>query len=243
MKLDAPTPKHPKHIAIICDGNRRWARKQRLPAFMGHDHAVNNTIEELVNTGLEVGLEFMTFWIFSTENWNRDKAEIEWLMNLFRKMFDEKIEQYHQKGIRVLHIGNTAGLAPDIQEKIEQGVEKTKDNTKMTVVIAMNYGGRDEIVRASQKMHAAIAAGELTAEDISETTFAQFLDTAEIPDPDLIIRTSGEQRLSGFLSWQQQYSEFYFPEFDFPDFTGEELKKAIVELQRRDRRFGGNSKK
>lgn len=240
MDTQRPTP---KHIAIICDGNRRWARGKGLAAFMGHNHAVNNTIEELINTGLEVGLEYMTFWIFSTENWNREPAEIEWLMNLFRKMFDEKIEQYHQKGVRVKHIGNKAGLAADIQEKIDQGIEKTKDNTKMTVVVAMNYGGRDEIVRATKKMCQAVADGELALHDITEQTFVQHLDTADFPDPEMIVRTSGEHRLSGFLSWQQQYSEFFFPKFDFPDFTGERLKELIAEFHTRDRRFGGNSTK
>lgn len=233
----------PKHIAIICDGNRRWARFRNLPVFKGHEFAVNQTIEDLVNKGLELGIEYMTFWIFSTENWNRDKKEVEWLMNLFRKLFDQKIDQYSKKGVRVRHIGNKDGLAPDIQQKIDDGEERTKDNRKMTVVTALNYGGRDEIVRANRRMYEKIQNGEFSIDDLTEESFAQFLDTADMPDPDLIIRTSGEQRLSGFMSWQMQYSELYFPEVPFPEFTGDELEKAIEVFQNRDRRFGGNSKK
>lgn len=231
----------PKHIAIICDGNRRWAKKRRMPAFFGHKYAVDNTIEELINTSLEIGLEYLTFWIFSTENWDRDPAEIDWLMNLFRKIFDEKIESYHQRGIKLVHIGNKAGLAKDIQEKIDKSIEKTKDNTKMTVILAMNYGGRDEIIRANQRMFAKINSGEFKIEDLSEKNFGQFLDTAGMPDPELIIRPGGEQRLSGFMSWQQQYAEFVFAQVPFPDFKGQELRDAIVEFQKRERRFGGNS--
>lgn len=233
----------PKHIAIICDGNRRWAKKRNMPAFFGHKYAVDNTIEDLINSGLEMGLEYLTFWIFSTENWDRDPAEIDWLMNLFRKIFDEKIESYHKRGIKIVHIGNKAGLAKDIQEKIDQSVEKTKNNSKMTVILAMNYGGRDEIIRANQRMYAKIAAGEFKIEDLSEKNFGQFLDTAGMSDPELIIRPGGEQRLSGFMSWQQQYAEFFFSKVPFPDFDGHELQKAIADFQKRERRFGGNADK
>jgi undecaprenyl diphosphate synthase len=241
MKNNMPTDQPmPAHVAIICDGNRRWAKNKNLSTFLGHEYAVNQTLEKLIDAGLEMGIQYLTFWIFSTENWDRDPEEVDWLMNLFRKMFDEKIKKYHEKGVRIIHIGNKAGLASDIQEKIDQGVSKTKDNTKMTVVVAMNYGGRDEIVRANRKMLEQIAAGSFKVEDLTEDSFVQFLDTADIPDPDLIIRTSGEQRLSGFLLWQQQYSEFYFSEVPFPDFTGDELKKAIEDFWKRNRRFGGN---
>lgn len=237
-----PNKNLPKHIAIICDGNRRWAKSRNLATFFGHDFAVNNTIEELIDAGLEEGIEFLTFWVFSTENWDREVVEIDWLMNLFRKIFDEKLENYHKKGVRVLHIGNKAGLATDIQKKIADGVEKTKNNNKMTVTVAMNYGGRDEIIRANKKMYEEIVAGKFKIENLNEDSFRQFLDTAGVPDPDLIVRTSGEQRLSGFMLWQQQYSEFYFPEIPFPDFGASEFRKAIEVFNKRDRRFGGNSK-
>lgn len=232
----------PKHIAIICDGNRRWAKKQGKPAFFGHKYAVDNTLEELIDASLELGVSHLTFWLFSTENWNRNPAEIEWLMNLFRKIFDEKIKSYHKKGIKIVHIGNKAGLEKDIQEKIDQGVAKTRDNQRMTVVLAMNYGGRDEIIRAVKKMYTAVVDGGFSVDNLSEQNFGQFLDTADMPDPELIIRPGGEQRLSGFMSWQQQYAEFYFSKLPFPDFDGEELRRAIAEFQTRDRRFGGNSK-
>ena len=233
-------PKKLDHIAIICDGNRRWARFQGLAPFLGHERGLKRAIDELVDAALEEKLPYLTFWVFSTENWNRDKDEVEYLMNLFRDLFDKRINDLNEKGVRVVHLGNREGLAPDILERIDKGIEKTKNNTNLTVCVAMNYGGRDEIIRAIKKMSQDIQDGSFSLDQLDEKNFGQFLDTAGIPDPDLIIRTSGEQRLSGFLLWQQQYSEFYFPEFAFPDFTKERFKDAIDIFFGRDRRFGGN---
>lgn len=229
----------PKHIAIICDGNRRWAREQGLKVFAGHQKAVDENFEELIEHSINLGIEYLTFWIFSTENWKRDKKEVEFLMNLFRKIFDEKLDLWKEKGIRVRVIGDPTKFEEDIQERIQVGEEKTKDNSKLTVVLAMNYGGRDEITRAVQKIAQKVEAGELDSEEISQQTVAQHLDTHDMPDPDFIVRTSGESRLSGFMSWQQQYSEFIFVQETFPEFHAENLDASIAEFKKRDRRFGG----
>ncbi|MFZ1721053.1 MAG: polyprenyl diphosphate synthase [Microgenomates group bacterium] len=232
--------KIPKHVAIICDGNRRWARSHGWEVFRGHEHAVNKTIEPLVDRASELGIECVTFWIFSTENWDREKKEVEGLMNLFRSMFDKQIEKFHEKNMVVKHIGDIEQLAPDIQDRIKKGIEKTKNNTGMTVVVAMNYGGRNEIVRGVRDLVEEIKAdgADFDTAQITEKYFERYLETSDFPYPDLIIRTSGEQRLSGFLLWSGQYAECYFPKVTFPDFTPEELDKAIAEYQSRERRFG-----
>ncbi len=231
---------YPQHIAIICDGNRRWARGKGLPVFKGHDFAVKETFEKLVDAAVDLNIPYITFWIFSTENWDRDKEEIEWLMNLFRYMFDHKIKKLGEKDIRVRVIGNRSGLAPDIQERIAKGEEETKNNKTLTVTLAMNYGGHDELVRAMTKIAQKVSAGEVGADEINQQVIEQHLDTAGLPRPDMIIRTSGEFRLSGFMSWQSEYAEYFFPEFSFPDFTPERLGELVEEFQHRNRRFGGN---
>lgn len=235
---DHVTPSVPKHVAIICDGNRRWARKQGLKVFKGHEFAVEQTVDTLIQHAQKRGIAYLTFWVFSTENWDRDAAEIDFLMNLFRKAFTEKIQTLEDRNVRLRAIGNLVGLAPDLQEKIAQAQEKTKNKTGITVTMAINYGGRDEIVRAVKKLVGSLVNAR-NIEDLDEKKFGQFLDTAGTPDPDLIIRTSGEQRLSGFMSWQQQYSEFYFTQVEFPDFNAVEFDRALEEFARRERRFGG----
>jgi undecaprenyl diphosphate synthase len=228
----------PKHIAIVCDGNRRWAREKGLPVFEGHRRAVDKIFDELIDHAAKRGIEYLTFWIFSTENWSRDKKEVEGLMNLFRWFFDKRIKKFEKENIKLNMIGNLDDFSPDIKKRIVDGMEKTKDCNKITVTLAMSYGGRDEIARAMKKIASQIKAGKIEIDDIDPKLISDNLDTAGIPDPELIIRTSHEQRLSGFMLWQSEYSEFYFPKFNFPDFTKEEFDKALEEFANRGRRFG-----
>jgi len=240
--MNTSSAKLPKHVAIICDGNRRWARSHGWEVFRGHHHAVHETIEPLVSHAATIGIQFLTFWIFSTENWDRSEVEIQGLMRLFREMFDDQIERYHEKNMKVTHIGDLSKLDKDIQEKIAQGIEKTKNNTGMTIIIAMNYGGRNEIVRGVRQLVTEIQSGKVVVDpsQITESFFESYLETTPFPNPDLIIRTSGEQRMSGFLSWSGQYAEYYFAQVPFPDFTPDEFDKALLDFQQRNRRFGGD---
>lgn len=228
----------PNHIAIICDGNRRWARDHKLEVIKGHQHAVQKVFEPLIDHAITRGVSHLTFWIFSTENWDRDNVEVEGLMNLFRSFFDRQLQELHDKGVRVNMIGNLYDFPQDIQDRIVDGMEKTKENSAITVTLAMSYGGRDEIKRAVQKIAAKVKSGDLAPEEISQEVISQHLDTADLPDPDMIVRTSGEQRLSGFMPWQMEYAEFYFPEFHFPEFSPDKLDEVIAEFQQRGRRFG-----
>ena len=232
--------KIPTHMAIICDGNRSWARERGLKVFLGHEKAVNEVFEDLIDHSIQRGIQYLTFWIFSTENWKRDKVEVDFLMNLFRKIFDERIDGWGEKGVKFKMIGNITGFAKDIQTRIAEGEEKTKDNTQITVTLAMNYGGRDELTRTMQKLVEQVASGDLKPGDITEATIAANLDTNYMPDPDVIVRTGMDNiRLSGFMSWQQQYSEIIFSRFNFPEFTKEKLDEVLEEFATRQRRFGG----
>lgn len=228
----------PTHIAVICDGNRRWARSRGLKVFAGHKKAVNENFEELIDHAIKLGVKYLTFWVFSTENWDRDKKEVDFLMNLFRDIFDNQISGWKEKGVRFNMIGDITRFAQDIQDRIIDGEEKTKINTKLTVTLAMNYGGRDEIVRATKKIAQEVLDGKLQTNDISEKVFAKHLDTANLPDPDCIVRTGGDQRMSGFMSYQQQYSEFIFVPYTFPEMHEKELEEVIQEFNKRTRRFG-----
>lgn len=228
----------PQHVAIICDGNRRWARQHKMEVFKGHEYAVNQVFEKLINHAIKRGIKYLTFWIFSTENWQRDKKEVAGLMNLFRSFYSRQIKELNQKGIRVNMIGNIDDFAEDIQAKIKEGEEKTKNNTKITITLAMSYGGRDEVVRAIKEIAQQVVDGELEIDDISKEIVSQHLDTHGLPDPELIIRTSGENRLSGFMLWQSEYSELWFPEFHFPEFDEAKLDEAIEVFNKRKRRFG-----
>ncbi|MCA9369966.1 MAG: di-trans,poly-cis-decaprenylcistransferase [Pseudomonadales bacterium] len=221
-----------QHVAIIMDGNRRWARSRGLPGLKGHEYVVEERLEELCDACIEQGIAYVTMWAFSTENWSRDDAEIEGLMALFRRVCEEEFEALHNKGVQIRTIGNLDAFPPDITQSVTAWVEKTKKNSAITVIFALNYGGRDELVRAFEKSN---------AQDLSpsEASIAQSLDTAGIPDPELIIRPGGQQRLSGFLPWQSVYSELYFTDVLMPDFDRYELKKALAEYSRRKRTFGG----
>lgn len=228
----------PQHLAIICDGNRRWAKEHGLPPFEGHQRAVNQVFDELIEVAAERGIRYLTFWIFSTENWQRDKLEVEGLMNLFRLFFDKRINEFKKKNIRFKMIGNLDHFAGDIQKRIVDGMEKTKDCDKITVTLAMSYGGRDELIRAVKKIGAEVASGDFALEKIDAQKISASLDTWDLPDPELIVRTSGEQRLSGFMLWQSEYSEFYFPKWHFPEFDEQKLDECLAEFAARKRRFG-----
>ena len=207
----------PNHIAIIMDGNRRWARAHGLPALSGHQKVADEVLEPLVEHAAKRGVKYITFWAFSTENWQRDKKEVEGIMRIFRHVIHKRWKRLHEKGVRIRVIGDISRFAPDIRRSLEKVVEQTKDNKKITAIFALNYGGRDEIRRAVEKARK------------NHVDFTTHLDTVGIPDPDLIIRTGGEQRLSGFLLWQSEYSELYFPRFYMPEFTPERLDEAIEE--------------
>lgn len=228
----------PSHIAIIMDGNRRWARKRGLPPIAGHQRVADQVLEPLVEHAKDLDIRYLTFWAFSTENWAREPAEVKGIMSIFRGAIKKFGLKMHKKGIRIKAIGDLSRFALDIQKEVQYLVNLTQDNTGITVIFALNYGGRDEILRAinkSSKLNPP-AGGQIS--NLSEKNLSQILDTAGIPDPELIIRTGGEQRLSGFLLWQSEYSELYFPSFYMPEFTPEKLDEAVREFNLRQRRFG-----
>lgn len=230
--------KMPQHVAIIMDGNRRWAKKQGLPVIMGHTKATEETVEGLIERAGELGIKYLTLWAFSTENWGRGEEEVSGLMNLFRKALMTKVEKFIAKGARLKMIGNISKFSLDIQEGMKKAMAESEKNDKITVTFALNYGGRDEILRAISKLISDPIRSDLVGLRLQDQIFEQYMDTAGMPDPDLIIRTGGEQRLSGFLMWQSAYSELYFTDKLFPDFTPEEFDRAIEEYQKRQRRYG-----
>lgn len=225
--------KIPEHIAIILDGNRRWAKAKGLPTFFGHKKGMENA-KKIVLHAQKMGVKVITMYGFSTENWSRSEKEVGYLMKLFEKYIDTNIADYKKRGIRFRHIGSLKELPVSLQEKIKHAIELTKDCTGIIANMALNYGGRDEIKRAVQKI---IKSGT-KASEVDFETISRNLDTAGLPDPDLVIRTSGEQRTSGFLLWQGAYSELYFPKVEWPDFDTDQFDKAIAEFNKRQRRFG-----
>ena len=228
----------PKHIAIILDGNGRWAKKRGLPRSMGHKEGCV-TVEKTVEIAARMGVEYLTVYGFSTENWKRSSEEVGALMQLFRFYMVRLLKTAKANNVRVRMIGERSRFAQDIIDGINRLEEETKDNTGLTFVIAVNYGGRDEITSAVRRMGEACRLGNLDPKTITESTVASYLDTAGMPDPDLLIRTSGELRLSNYLLWQLAYSEIYITDCLWPDFDRAELVKAIEAYNKRDRRFGG----
>lgn len=229
--------KVPTHIAIILDGNGRWAKAKGLPRKAGHVQGAKN-VEKICEEAYKLGVQYLTVYAFSTENWNRPQDEVDALMQLLRNYMKTCLKTAEKNNMCVRVIGDKSRLAEDIQISIAQLEEASKNNTGLHFQIALNYGSRDEITRAVKSIAKRIAAGELSEQDITEETIANELDTAGIPDPDLMIRTSGEQRISNYLLWQLAYSEFYFTSVPWPDFTKEELVRAIEAYQNRDRRYG-----
>ncbi|MFR5602373.1 MAG: isoprenyl transferase [Lachnospiraceae bacterium] len=228
----------PKHVALILDGNGRWAKKRGLPRSMGHKEGCV-TVEKTVEIAARMGIEYLTVYGFSTENWKRSEEEVGALMQLFRYYMVRLLKIAKNNNVRVKMIGDRTRFAQDIIEGINRLEAETKDNTGLTFVIAVNYGGRDEIVRAVRKLALEYRENGRSIEEVDEQMFASYLDTAGIPDPDLLIRTSGEIRLSNYLLWQLAYTEIYVTDCLWPDFNKEELEKAIIQYNSRDRRFGG----
>jgi undecaprenyl diphosphate synthase len=227
----------PQHVAIIMDGNGRWATQRGLPRLAGHKAGTEN-LHRVIRAAANQGIKYISFYAFSTENWNRPKAEVEGLLRLLSEFIDNETEALHREGARLLHIGHLAGLGPMLESKVNKAIELTKDNKAVTVLLAFNYGGRDEIVTAVKRLISdGVTADEVTVDKISSAMF-----TAGIPDPELVIRTSGELRTSNFLTWQTVYSEWAFPETLWPDFDNQALQTIIDSYRQRDRRFGGLSK-
>lgn len=230
--------KVPQHIAIILDGNGRWAKKKGMPRNYGHVQGSKN-VERICEAAYKMGVKYLTVYAFSTENWNRPDSEVQALMKLLRNYMKTCLKTAEKNRMRVRVIGDKTGLDDDIRKRIDE-LEKASDkNDGLNFQIAINYGSRDEMVRAMRKMAADVKSGKVEPESIDASLFETYLDTHDIPDPDLLIRTSGEQRLSNYLLWQLAYTEFYFTDVLWPDFTKEELEKAILQYNNRDRRYGG----
>jgi len=228
----------PRHVAIIMDGNGRWAKARGLPRLAGHRAGVE-ALRGAVRAAPELGIEWLTVYAFSSENWSRPKTEVSDLMGLLKLFIRRDLAELHQNGVRVRIIGSREGLSPDIGALLSEAETLTRLNRRLNLVIAFNYGGRDEITRAAGKLAAAVSEGRLTPEAITPELLGDYLDTAGIPDPDLVIRTSGEMRLSNFLLWQAAYSEFVFLPCYWPDFGRGDLIEAIRLYRERDRRYGG----
>lgn len=225
--------KIPDHISFIIDGNRRWAKEKGLPTFMGHKRGVER-IEEIIKYAQDLGIKIVTIYAFSTENWKRSEEEVSYLMKLFEDAAVKKMDEANKREIKIKILGNFQGLPLSLQKALNKAISLTKNNRKTIVNVALNYGGRDEIIRTLRKLMAL----RIKPEKITEKLINENLDTAGLPDPDFIIRTSGEQRLSNFLPWQSTYSELYFPKIYWPDFDRKQLDIAILEFQKRQRRLG-----
>ncbi|MBO5522472.1 MAG: isoprenyl transferase [Roseburia sp.] len=230
--------KIPQHVAIILDGNGRWAKSKGMPRNYGHTMGAKN-VETVCKAAHDMGIKYVTMYAFSTENWNRPDSEVSALMKLLESYLKNCIRTADKNNMRVRVIGDTSRLTEKFRKQIADLEETSKKNDGLNLQIAINYGSRDEMIRAMKKMAEDIKEGKVEVSDISEPLFAGYLDTAGIPDPDLLIRTSGEQRLSNYLLWQLAYSEFYFTEVPWPDFGKDELEKAVEAYNKRDRRFGG----
>lgn len=230
--------KIPRHIAVIMDGNGRWAAKRHMPRSYGHQQG-SRAVERFCENAYELGIKYVTVYAFSTENWSRPQDEIDTLMGLLRDFLKDCIKKSKKNNMRVRILGDVTRLDSDLRQRITELTEKTKEYDGLQFQVALNYGGRDEILRAVKKLFAARKETGRETEEITEAEFRQFLDSADIPDPDLIIRTSGEQRMSNFLLWESAYSELYFTEVLWPDFDRKELEKVLEHYAKRERRFGG----
>lgn len=226
-----------RHIAIIMDGNGRWAQKHGLPRNAGHQKGAE-TVLEIARAAKDMGVKYLTLYAFSTENWKRSPEEVEGLMNLLRNYLSRNFKQLGQEDVRILFIGERQMLAQDIQDQMQHLEQTTENNKSATLLVALSYGARQEIVHAAQLLAEKVKAGDILSKDIDEKTFSDMLYTKGLPDPDLLIRTSGEQRLSNYLLWQMAYTEFFFTPTYWPDFTKDELKNIIEQFQQRERRYG-----
>ena len=230
-----PNTNHiPSHVAIIMDGNGRWAKKRKLPRLAGHKAGTNN-IHRIIKCLADHGVKYVTLYVFSTENWSRPSQEVRGLMRLIEESVDKEIQSLHAEGVRLVHIGRSDGVSQRLQKKVRQAIELTENNKNLTVCIAFNYGGRSEIVHAVKR----IIQDGITPDEIDEALISKYLYTADLPDPDLIIRTGGEMRISNFLLWQAAYSEYYITPTLWPDFDPGEIEQALADFSDRERRFGG----
>ena len=230
----------PKHVAIILDGNGRWAKKKMMPRNYGHSQG-SKVVEQICEDAYNIGIKYLTVYAFSTENWSRPKDEVNALMKILNSYLDTSVKTSKKNNMRVKIIGDKSGLSDEIQEKIKKLEEASKDNTGLNFQVAINYGGRDEIIRAVKALSLDVIGNRIAVDNIDDEFFSQYLDTGGVPDPDLLIRTSGEQRLSNFLLWQQAYTEFYFTDVLWPDFNKKELLKAVEYYSGRKRKFGAIS--
>ncbi|MCV9935001.1 isoprenyl transferase [Boseaceae bacterium BT-24-1] len=239
---DGPRPaapdSAPAHVAIIMDGNGRWAQMRGLPRQEGHRRGLEALRRTVRNAG-DLGIKVLTLYSFSTENWSRPMAEVSFLLGLLRRFVENDLAELNEAGVRVRIIGSREDLAPDLRALVERAEAVTRDNTGLTLVVAFNYGSRDEITRVMRDLARDVAAGRLVPDTIDEKMLSSHLDTAPLPDPDLVIRTSGETRISNFLLWQAAYAEFVFTPVLWPDFDRKALEDALAEFHRRERRYGG----
>ena len=231
---EIPQDRLPRHVAIIMDGNGRWARNQHVPRLAGHKKGADS-VEEIVDTAIYYGIPYITLFAFSTENWNRPREEIEGIFKLLEENLDNGIRIALEKKIKIHHLGSRDGLPGHIQEKIRKAIDLTNDNSNLNLGLAFNYGSRNELVKAVQH----IVKSGINADNIDEALINRNLHTTDFPDPDLLIRTGGERRLSNFLLWQSAYAELYFTPVLWPDFNSKEFERALVDYSRRQRRFGG----
>jgi len=227
----------PKHIAIIMDGNGRWAKKRGLPRVAGHKRGVD-TVKDIVEACAEIGVKYLTLYTFSTENWKRPKEEVSTLMRLLLNSLRDRVDELCENDIRLTTIGDTDSLPYEVQKQLKADIERTKNNKKMILNLALSYSGRWEIIEAVKKISRAVEKGDLKPDEINEQLFSKFLTTKDLPDPDLVIRTSGEFRVSNFLLWQIAYSEFVITDIYWPDFNRHHLYESIRAFQKRERRFG-----
>lgn len=235
--LETLPEKLPEHIAFIMDGNGRWAKKRALPRKFGHREGAK-TFKKITRYCKDIGIKNVSFYAFSTENWKRPKDEVDAIIELFREYIVD-VRNYIGEDVRVLFLGDKTIFDDDLQKKMIDLEEDTKDRREMTMLLAINYGGRDDIVHAAKILAEKVKSGDLKSDDITENVFQQYLYTLDVPDVDLMIRPSGEQRISNFLIWQSAYAEFYFTDILWPDFSTNNLNEAIIEFGNRSRRFGG----
>jgi undecaprenyl diphosphate synthase len=234
--LELPIDRIPRHVAMIMDGNGRWALARGLPRMAGHKAGTEN-LRRVIRAAVEFGIKYLTIYAFSTENWGRPPEEVRGLLNILEDVIDRELNELNKEGVQLHHLGRLEKLAPGLQEKVRDAIALTKDNDRLVLNIAWNYGGRDEIVQAIQH----IIKDGIPADQVSDDLVSQYLYTAGVPDPDLIIRTSGELRVSNFLIWQAAYSEWYITPTFWPDFDKEEFRRALETYAQRDRRYGGVS--
>ncbi|HEY0635747.1 MAG TPA: polyprenyl diphosphate synthase [Gammaproteobacteria bacterium] len=229
--------KFPRHVAIVMDGNGRWARKRGLPRIAGHKAGMDS-VRTIIKSCLAHDIAVLTLFAFSSENWRRPKEEVSWLMELFMTALEREVAKLHERGVRLKIIGDRSAFVPALQERIEKSENLTRDNQRMTLVIAANYGGRWDIAEAARMLAQRVAAGEITPEGVTVESLSSVIALAELPEPDLFIRTGGEQRISNFLLWQLAYTELYFSPLLWPDFNEQAFAAALADFGQRQRRFG-----